>query len=462
MRPLQIIFSAECTDLFDWQSAGLFHSFMNSNNSRNAEITRLLACSDEQRQSYSDVNMNMGPTIVHRNLRDDPIVDEKGYASYNKPYAAISWLRTRRPIDDGEDEYILMMDSDMLLRGPIDPIKLGCRRGVVVSAEYAYLIGTKNGLAERFLPPTHVSRLAQVGGFHIFHREDLRAIAPLWLHYTKRVRAFAREEAATFFELSMVEHPPEDEAMRQVRQNQTLWHSEMYGYVFAAAETGVRHRVRRDTMLYPSYEPHLGRAPLILHYGVDYTVRGAYFNKMNHASLKLQTCPALQLSRDIESTVGSMGKRDAICIEQMAMLDSAFCQMYKKSRCTARQIPASCDDGRLDTLLRDARAVIDSCADQHANCDQWARENECSRNPLFMHSSCPRSCGSCSMSSEELGERTLSLPWEDVGEEVATTSARLRGWLMISLLIAGIYSAQVCLAKRVQPRPTKLVSKCAV
>lgn len=462
MRPLQIIFSAECTDLFDWQSAGLFHSFHDSNNSDTAEITRLLACSDKQQETYADVNLQMGPTIVHRNMRDDPLVDEKGYASYNKPFAAMSWLQTRRPIDDGEDEFVLMMDSDMLLRGPIDPIQLGCRRGVVVSAEYAYLIGTKNGLAERFLPPSHISRLAQVGGFHIFHREDLRVIAPRWLEYTKRVRAFAREEAATFFELSMVVLPPEDEAMRHVRRNQTLWHSEMYGYVFAAAESGVRHRVRRDTMLYPSYEPYLGRPPLILHYGVDYSVRGAYFNKMNHAKLSLNTCPAMQFSEAIDVSGGNLTKKEALCVEHLAMLDVAFCHMYRKSKCAAHQIPTSCTDQRLPNLLRETRSIIETCADQHANCDQWARENECSRNPLFMHSSCPRSCGSCSMTSEELGERTAWYIWEDIGDEITTESEHSGGWLAVMFFIACIYMCQLRFAKRILVPPAKLESKCAV
>ena len=47
----------------------------------------------------------------------------------------------------------------------------------------------------------------------------------------------------------------------------------MYGYVFAAAIVGVTHRVRRDVMLYPGYEPNMGRGPHIFHYGSDYTYK---------------------------------------------------------------------------------------------------------------------------------------------------------------------------------------------
>jgi hypothetical protein len=95
--------------------------------------------------------------------------------------------------------------------------------------------------------------LSQVGGFHIFHVEDLRAIAPLWLDYTKKVRAFAAAEPELFFVESMKQEASE-EGVRAVRQKQAKWHSEMYGYVFGAAVVGVTHHMRRDVMLYPGYQ----------------------------------------------------------------------------------------------------------------------------------------------------------------------------------------------------------------
>jgi hypothetical protein len=76
-------------------------------------------------------------------------------------------------------------------------VALGARRGVVVSAEYAYLVGTKGKFARRFLEAEEVPLAAQCGGFHIFHRDDLRVIAPLWVEFTKRVRAFAKEDMET-------------------------------------------------------------------------------------------------------------------------------------------------------------------------------------------------------------------------------------------------------------------------
>ena len=136
---LHVVFSAECIPAFDWQSVGLFYSFYRVK--QPGKITRLLACSEEQLKTYPKTNLEMGPTFVHRNMRfdhandaerEDPFHDQKGrgYASYNKPYSVTAWLEERVV----EEEWILMMDTDMFFRAPIDPVSLGVRRGNVVSA----------------------------------------------------------------------------------------------------------------------------------------------------------------------------------------------------------------------------------------------------------------------------------------------------------------------------------------
>ena len=92
MRPLQVVFSAECNSLFDWHSVAIFYSFESSNFSQTANLTRLLACSEAEQKKYPRLAMEIGPTFVHRNMRDDPLVDETGYPSYNKPYSVMAWL----------------------------------------------------------------------------------------------------------------------------------------------------------------------------------------------------------------------------------------------------------------------------------------------------------------------------------------------------------------------------------
>ena len=55
---LHVVFSAECTPLFDWHSVGLFYSFYASG--QHGNITRLLACSQEDLEHYK--GLDLGPT----------------------------------------------------------------------------------------------------------------------------------------------------------------------------------------------------------------------------------------------------------------------------------------------------------------------------------------------------------------------------------------------------------------
>ena len=89
-------------------------------------------------------------------------------------------------VGESDEEYVMFTDADMLFREPIDPVALGARRGatatsliwepssvygihsshsvgVVVSAEYTYLVGTEpgRGFAKRFIAEDLVPRLAQ-------------------------------------------------------------------------------------------------------------------------------------------------------------------------------------------------------------------------------------------------------------------------------------------------------------
>ena len=77
----------------------------------------------------------------------------------------------------------------MVLRRPINcKTDLGVRKGVVASAPYSYLNGVKNGMAAQFVQPQYLEHVDQVGGFHCFHIDDLKLLAPRWLEATKNVR----------------------------------------------------------------------------------------------------------------------------------------------------------------------------------------------------------------------------------------------------------------------------------
>ena len=99
-------------------------------------------------------------------------------------------------------------------------------------------------------------------------------------------------------------------------------------------------------MLYPGNPPFLGRAPSIMHYGSDYTFgnRKAYFNKMSHQQLRLETCPNFLFDEPWEGTVlahaAQLSKQDALATEHLATLNAAFCRFYARIGCSP--LPERC------------------------------------------------------------------------------------------------------------------------
>ena len=53
----------------------------------------------------------------------------RSYPTYLKPHTVATWLREARP----EEEYILIVDSDMIFRRPLLPGALGVQLGVAAS-----------------------------------------------------------------------------------------------------------------------------------------------------------------------------------------------------------------------------------------------------------------------------------------------------------------------------------------
>ncbi|KAL3905572.1 MAG: hypothetical protein SGPRY_010867 [Prymnesium sp.] len=271
------VFSAECNHALTWQAVALFHSHATCG--QPGPITRLLACNPDQLASYA--GMDAGPTFVHHNMRfgHPTLIDELGYPSYNKPASVIFWLAETNPPED----FVALLD-----------------------VEYAYLIGTEGPFARRFLEPHELSMQARVGGFHVFHKEDLRRIAPLWLEFTRSVRAFAHEEPEAYFSESFLQARLLAAHLRTYSWVCTAKgvcqlisaSSATDGYVFAAARANVSHIVRRDTMLYPGYEPPAGdshspasRRPLSAllfprrTHPINLALRAVYFNKMEYTDL---------------------------------------------------------------------------------------------------------------------------------------------------------------------------------
>ncbi|PKA51235.1 hypothetical protein AXF42_Ash010675 [Apostasia shenzhenica] len=307
---IHTLFSTECSPYFDWQTVGLIHSFGLSGQPGN--ITRLLSCTDEDLKHYK--GHDLAPTHYVPSMSRHPLTGD-WYPAINKPAAVLHWLNHV----ETDAEFIVILDADMILRGPITPWEYGAERGHPVSTPYEYLIGCDNVLAK--IHTRNPGACDKVGGVIIMHIEDLRKFAILWLHKTEEVRA-DKAHYATNFTGDMYS---------------SGWISEMYGYSFGAAELNLRHIIRREILIYPGYVPEPGVNYKVFHYGLRFSVGNWSFDKADWRNKDMvNKCGANFPEPPDPSTLSTMDEnslqRDLLSIECGKALNRAL-QLHHEQKC---------------------------------------------------------------------------------------------------------------------------------
>ncbi|GFP84967.1 hypothetical protein PHJA_000640500 [Phtheirospermum japonicum] len=235
---IHTLFSVECQNYFDWETVGLMHSFRKAK--QPGPITRLLSCTDEERKDYK--GMDLAPTLEVPSMSRHPKTGD-WYPAINKPAGVVHWLQHSK---DAENvDWVVILDADMIIRGPIIPWELGAEKGKPVAAYYGYLVGCDNVLAK--CTRSTLNCVTRWGGLLAMHIDDLRALAPKWLSKTEEVRE-DRDHWATNYTGDIYG---------------TGWISEMYGYSFGAAEVGLRHKITDNLMIYPGYTPARTSSPFL-------------------------------------------------------------------------------------------------------------------------------------------------------------------------------------------------------
>jgi hypothetical protein len=136
------------------------------------------------------------------------------YPPYNRVGALTEWLERSPP----EEETLLILDPDcVFLTAFNEPV----HRGRPVAQWIGYMdtaLPQHTQLLERHgYNPESVQTM---GIPLLIHRDDLRAVLPLWMEKTESIR--------------------NDPVSRELAR----WIAEMWGYVFAAAQLGLRHELR--------------------------------------------------------------------------------------------------------------------------------------------------------------------------------------------------------------------------
>jgi len=248
---LHTVFSVQPSRYFEWQSRFLAYHFNKS--AQAGPLTRLLSGA---RADHLVTELRTWVAPPYRHLQYDP------YVPYNKPAAIAHWLR----YSGARPEYVVVVDPDCIfLRPLVSPapggngvlVHLGSGRDVLVTkgnpfAQKGYMDWVPGGpfesLTKHFCPGC--GRADALAVPLVIHREDLEAIAPLWLSTTERIRAekasWAPEWSKPSFALS--------------------WTAEMYGYIFAAAQLGIKHSVSDRAQEIVGFNKRV-KAP-VLHYSL--------------------------------------------------------------------------------------------------------------------------------------------------------------------------------------------------
>ena len=251
------------------------------------------------------------------------------------------------------------------------------------------MIGTSNAMAANFLPPDRVALAKPVGWYHIFHRDDLKRIAPLWLEFCGKVRT--NPQLYWSMNGSIPRDIPTGDAY--VHHGEAPWISEMYGYAFGAAMAGVDHVITSGVVEYPS-SVRPTQEPYIIHYGIDFNIGPSYnWNKMVYKSLDLYKCKG----RFFGPPPKPRNKAERFGAFVVNTLNDAFCDFYR-TQCAGAGPAVEAVDCPPHEAPPPSKARCDGpscCDDRHANCWAWALGDECENNPAFMRTTCPKACGAC-------------------------------------------------------------------
>lgn len=197
---LHSVFSIDGSRYQQWQADLLAYSHRRVGQA--GPVTRLWS-SDGRPTAFAGRTFRAAPYSPHPVSRDD-------YAPYNKPSAVLSWLRTSPPTDDT----VLLLDPDCVF---VASFTVEANRGEPIGQPLGYMRPDATVIARHCRRPRAVQG---IGIPIVIHRDDLTALAATWLEKTESIRDDRRSCA------------------------RVGWVAEMWGYAFAAAELGLRHRRR--------------------------------------------------------------------------------------------------------------------------------------------------------------------------------------------------------------------------
>ncbi|EKX36882.1 hypothetical protein GUITHDRAFT_116905 [Guillardia theta CCMP2712] len=215
-RTFHTVYNVQASKYFEWQVRYMHFWFKQAN--MPGKITRLLSA------NQPDFLAGEIPTHTSPPYKSDDPNDH--YTPYNKPWAIHRWLQDAEPTED----VILIVDPDCMF---LSRMEFMVEEGAPVAQQAFYHFDFSTDdvpmqIARRYC--RNCSFLDPIAVPIIIHRHDIARIAPLWLKKTREIRIDKPNWPISWYNTSM-------------SPVGLTWTAEMFGYVFAAAELGIRHEI---------------------------------------------------------------------------------------------------------------------------------------------------------------------------------------------------------------------------
>lgn len=223
VRDFRVVYSCESSDYFGWQVITNYHAFLKSEQ-KNAAYTRLLTASRAD---------DLAETIPTFTASRHP--ESRRYSPINKPDSIHKWMSST-PMDTIED-VVVVIDPDNWLIKDLSPWASKVKKGFPI-AQSAWFFGSN--VVDEIWQLVCEQNCDRVKTDHVavpvfIHKQDLAQVAPLWTHYTLKVRKLYDSDS--------------EFKAKYERYQVVTWSVEMIGYVYAAAHVGLVHTIERHLQI---------------------------------------------------------------------------------------------------------------------------------------------------------------------------------------------------------------------
>jgi hypothetical protein len=223
-----VVYNVESSEYFGWQVQTNYYAFLKSNKKSEGAYLRLLTSSEPD-----DIAEKIPTAVVRRHP------ESRNYSPINKPDSIDQWLNfPKKPIPEVDHvETVVVIDPDNWIVKDLRPYADRVSEGKPI-AQAAWYFGSREvDEIWRIVCEENCDRAKtdHVAVPIFIHRNDLKKIAPLWTHYTLKVRNLMST----------------DEGFRKKygHTQVTGWSVEMVGYVYAAAHVGVYHVIEHHLQI---------------------------------------------------------------------------------------------------------------------------------------------------------------------------------------------------------------------